>query len=149
MGHLGTWRGLAGGPRSADEYARVYQTAHAARSAGVPDQPPDHAGRVDRGRSGGVHSRRNLAAAVGWTAVERLLLRLAVTALAVGLPTDLAPNHIQFRAAPAALLFAVVLGVLNALVRPLPSLLPLPFTPLTLGLLILALNALPGLVLSA
>ena len=49
----------------------------------------------------------------------QLLLRLVITAAAVWLAATLFPNQIQVRSVEAALLFAVVLGVLNAVVRPI------------------------------
>src|SRR5262249_25517602 len=61
---------------------------------------------------------------------------------AVGLAAYVFPGHIQVRDATSALVFALVLGVLNALVRPVLLLLTLPFTLLTLGLFILVVNAL-------
>ena len=72
----------------------------------------------------------------------QLLLRLVITAAAVWLAATLFPNHIQVRSVEAALLFAVVLGVLNAVVRPILFFFTLPLTLLTLGLFIIVLNAL-------
>src|SRR5215212_1122105 len=72
----------------------------------------------------------------------QLLLRLVITAAAVWLAATLFPNHIQVRSVEAALLFAVVLGVLNAVVRPILFFFTLPLTLLTLGLFIIILNAL-------
>jgi putative membrane protein len=72
----------------------------------------------------------------------QLLLRLVITAAAVWLAATLFPNQIQVRSVEAALLFAVVLGVLNAVVRPILFFFTLPLTLLTLGLFIIVLNAL-------
>ncbi len=70
-----------------------------------------------------------------------ILLRIGVTALAVGVAAALFPDSIQVRSASAAILFAIVLGLLNAFIRPLLLLLTLPFTLLTLGLFIVVVNA--------
>src|SRR5215208_6295425 len=72
----------------------------------------------------------------------QLLLRLVVTAAAVWLVATLFPNQVQVRSFEAALLFSVVLGVLNAFVRPILFFFTLPLTLLTLGLFIVVLNAL-------
>ena len=72
----------------------------------------------------------------------RILLRLVITALAVWLAATLFPNYVTVRSVEATLLFSLVLGVLNAFVRPVLLLLTLPFTLLTLGLFIIIVNAL-------
>jgi putative membrane protein len=74
--------------------------------------------------------------------MQRFVLRLVITALAVLLASSLFGD--QQVAAPdfgAALLFALVLGVLNAFLRPIILLLTLPLTLLTLGLFTLVVNA--------
>jgi putative membrane protein len=73
--------------------------------------------------------------------VVRILLRLAVTALAVGLAATLFPGLVQVENVGAAVLFALVLGLLNALVRPVLLVLTCPFTLVTLGLFIIVVNA--------
>jgi putative membrane protein len=73
--------------------------------------------------------------------VAYFLLRLVVTALAVWLAATLFPGHIRVQSAEAALLFSLVLGVLNAFLRPVLLLLTLPLTLLTLGLFIIVVNA--------
>jgi len=74
--------------------------------------------------------------------VAQILLRLVVTALAVWLAAVLFPGYVQVRSVEAALLFSIVLGLLNAVVRPVLLLLTCPFTLLTLGLFIVVVNAL-------
>ena len=74
--------------------------------------------------------------------MAQILVKLVVTALAVWLAASLFPGQIQVRSAEAAVLFAVVLGFLNAIVRPVLLVLTLPFTLLTLGLFIIVVNAL-------
>jgi len=73
--------------------------------------------------------------------VARILLRLAVTALAVWLAATLFPDLVRIDSAEGAILFALVLGLLNAIVRPVLLVLTLPLTCLTLGLFIVIVNA--------
>jgi putative membrane protein len=73
--------------------------------------------------------------------VQRFVLRLLATALAVGLAARLFDPSIRVVSAEAAVLFALVLGVLNAFLRPILLLLTLPLTLLTLGLFTLVVNA--------
>lgn len=80
-------------------------------------------------------------------AMTNLLIRLVVSAGAVLLAQWLFPGYIGVQgegsaALGYALLFAVVLGIMNALVRPVLLLLTCPFTLLTLGLFIFVVNAL-------
>ncbi len=70
-----------------------------------------------------------------------LIIRLALNALALMLVANVIPG-IAVRDFPIALLAAVVIGLVNALVRPLLELLSLPITVLTLGLFSLVINAL-------
>ncbi len=76
----------------------------------------------------------------------KLLIRLIISTIAV-LVTDLLLSGVHLGEFPAALWVAIVLGVLNAVVRPLIILLTLPVTLVTLGLFVLAINA--GMVLLA
>lgn len=71
----------------------------------------------------------------------RLLLRWVINAGALLLIPYLFTS-IQVKDFWAALLVAVVLGLLNAVVRPILILLTLPATLLTLGLFIFVINAL-------
>ncbi len=70
-----------------------------------------------------------------------LLLRWALNALVVLAVPYIVPG-VSVENFWAALLVALVLGVLNALVRPILVILTLPITILTLGLSILVLNGL-------
>ncbi len=70
-----------------------------------------------------------------------LLVRLFLNALAVMVVTQLVPG-VMVRDFPHAFFAAIVLGLVNALVRPLLTLLSLPITILTLGLFTLVINAL-------
>ena len=71
----------------------------------------------------------------------RLLLRWIInTAALFALPYIF--TSIKVASIPAALVAAAVIGLLNAIVRPILVLLTLPATLLTLGLFILVINAL-------
>ena len=60
--------------------------------------------------------------------------RLAVSAL-------LAPDYFEVQDLTVAVIFAIVLGLLNAVVRPILSVLTFPFHILTFGLFSLVINA--------
>lgn len=82
-----------------------------------------------------------------------LLIRLVVNAVALWVTsyvvTFLIPGGMQLTAnLPGLLVVALVLGVVNALVRPIISLLSCPITMLTLGLFTLVINALMLLLTS-
>ncbi len=70
-----------------------------------------------------------------------LLLRIVLNALALIIVASMIPG-ISVESFPIALLAAVVIGLVNALIRPLLELLSLPITILTLGLFSLVINAL-------
>mgnify|MGYP003955735023 FL=1 len=76
----------------------------------------------------------------------KLLIRLVLSTIAV-LVADLLLKGVHLGEFPAALWVAIVLGALNAFLRPLLILLTLPVTFLTLGIFILVINA--GLVMLA
>jgi putative membrane protein len=75
--------------------------------------------------------------------VQRFALRLLATALAVLLAGNLIPGiHVDSQPPfAAALIFAIILGLLNAFLRPILLLLTLPLNLLTLGLFTLVVNA--------
>jgi putative membrane protein len=73
--------------------------------------------------------------------VQRFALRLLATAGAVLLASALFPNLIVVESPVAAIVFALVLGILNAFLRPILLLLTLPLNLLTLGLFTLVVNA--------
>src|SRR5215471_813764 len=76
--------------------------------------------------------------------VRRFVLRVLVTTLAVLLLHQFAPNLIMIHSDQplvTVLVFAVILGVLNAFLRPILLLLTLPLNLLTLGLFTLVVNA--------
>jgi putative membrane protein len=68
------------------------------------------------------------------------LLRAAITALGLWVASELL-SGITFDAPSKLILAAIVLGVVNAVVRPLAFILTLPITVVTLGLFLLVLNA--------
>ncbi len=70
-----------------------------------------------------------------------LLVRLFLNALAVMAVTRLVPG-VSVRGFSTAFFAAVVLGIVNAIIRPLFILLSLPINLLTLGLFTLIINAL-------
>jgi putative membrane protein len=69
------------------------------------------------------------------------LLRAVITAAGLWLATQWVPG-VHVDTVPMLLLAAVLLGVVNALVRPIAFILTLPVTILTLGLFLFVLNAL-------
>ncbi|CAA7387425.1 phage holin family protein [Chryseobacterium fistulae] len=70
-----------------------------------------------------------------------LIIRLLVTAVVAYLLTKILPG-VHFEGFSTAIIFAIVLGVLNLIVKPFLSLLGLPLTIITLGLFALVINAL-------
>lgn len=77
-----------------------------------------------------------------------LLFRLLIGALGLWLAALLVPG-IQIQGIGTLLLAALLLGIVNAVVRPLLIILTLPITVLTLGLFLLVVNAaMLGLVAS-
>ena len=76
--------------------------------------------------------------------MRRFLLRVLATALAVLLISQVPQKLIVINSDQplvTALVFAVILGVLNAFLRPILLLLTLPLNLLTLGLFTLVVNA--------
>src|SRR4029453_15727707 len=74
------------------------------------------------------------------------LLRMAISAFALWVASAIVPG-MTISSTPTLLAAALLLGLVNAVVRPLALLLTLPFTILTLGLFIFLVNAaLLGLV---
>ncbi len=76
----------------------------------------------------------------------KLIIRLLLSTIAV-LVADLVLDGVHLGEFPAALWVAIVLGLLNAVVRPLIILFTLPVTIVTLGIFILVINA--GMVMLA
>ena len=68
------------------------------------------------------------------------VIRVLVNAAAIVLAANVVPG-LQVQSLTTALIAGLVLGVINAVVRPVLVVLTLPFTLLTLGLFLLVLNA--------
>jgi putative membrane protein len=68
------------------------------------------------------------------------ILRVLVAALGLWLATEWVPG-IRVASAGTLILAALLLGVVNAIVRPIVVVLTLPFTLVTLGLFLLVINA--------
>jgi putative membrane protein len=72
----------------------------------------------------------------------KFIIRLLISAIvAYGLSMILKP-HIVIDSFSTALIFVIVLGILNAIVKPILILLTLPITILTLGIFLLVINVL-------
>ncbi len=72
----------------------------------------------------------------------KFIIRLLITAaVAYGLSMILTP-HVQIKSFVTALIFAFVLAILNAIVKPILIILTLPITILTLGIFLLVINVL-------
>ncbi len=69
-----------------------------------------------------------------------ILVRLLITAISIVVAAYLLPGYLRVGGVDSVLLFALILGVLNALVRPILLLLTLPLNLLTLGLFTLVVN---------
>jgi putative membrane protein len=68
------------------------------------------------------------------------LLRAAISALGLWIASEIFAG-VSFDSAAQLIVAALLLGIVNAVVRPLAFLLTLPLTVLTLGLFVLVLNA--------
>lgn len=77
------------------------------------------------------------------------IVRMGINAVAILLVAYLAPSLISADGPMAAVAAAFVLGLVNAVVRPLIVLLTLPVTVVTLGLFLLAVNGLMLWIVSA
>lgn len=69
-----------------------------------------------------------------------LIIRLLVTAIVAYLLTWILPG-VHFTGFGGAIIFAIVLGLLNLIVKPILNLFGLPLTIITLGLFTLVINA--------
>jgi len=74
----------------------------------------------------------------------RFILRILIGAFGLWLAAFLLPQHISYHSTLDLLIAAVILGIANAIVRPILIVLTLPFTIITLGLFLFVIN---GLVL--
>ncbi|WP_419870438.1 phage holin family protein [Chryseobacterium sp. CT-SW4] len=69
-----------------------------------------------------------------------LIIRLLITAVVAFLLTKILPG-VHFEGFSTAIIFAIVLGILNIFVRPILAFFGLPLTILTLGFFSLVINA--------
>jgi len=72
----------------------------------------------------------------------RWIINLIITALVVYVLSKLLTPHVIINSFSTAIIFALVLAILNAIVKPLLILLTLPLTIITLGLFLLVINVL-------
>lgn len=70
-----------------------------------------------------------------------ILLRLVIVGLGLALASEIVPG-VQVRDGWSLVLAAVLLGIVNAVIRPIAIILTLPLTIVTLGLFLLVINAL-------
>jgi putative membrane protein len=68
------------------------------------------------------------------------LIRLALNVVGLWIATEIVPG-IHIEGASTFIVAGLLLGIVNAIVRPVVLILTLPFTVLTLGLFILVINA--------
>ena len=73
--------------------------------------------------------------------LAKLLVRFIFGALGLWVASRLLHGRIEFANTEALLISTMVLGVVNAIVRPIVVLLTLPLTIVTLGLFLLVVNA--------
>jgi putative membrane protein len=71
----------------------------------------------------------------------RLLINILITALAAYALSKLLEPHIIIRSLNKAIAFAIILAILNFIIKPLIVILTLPITIVTLGLFLLIINA--------
>lgn len=71
----------------------------------------------------------------------RIFIRILINAIALAVTAYILPGIVITGGIVGYLLVAVIFGVVNALIRPLVSLLSMPITCLTLGLFSLVINA--------
>ncbi|KUJ53492.1 phage holin family protein [Chryseobacterium sp. JAH] len=74
-----------------------------------------------------------------------LIIRLLITAVVAFLLTKVLPG-VHFEGFSTAIIFAIVLGVLNLILKPILSLFGLPLTIITLGFFALVINAIIVLI---
>ena len=72
----------------------------------------------------------------------KFIINLLITAVAVYVLSKLLEPHVVINNFTTAIIFALVLALLNAIVKPLIVILTLPITIITLGLFLLVINVL-------
>jgi putative membrane protein len=71
----------------------------------------------------------------------KLIIKLLISTIAVWVAANIVPG-VQIADFKTALIFAIILGILNVFVKPILSLIALPITLITLGLFSLVINVL-------
>ena len=79
----------------------------------------------------------------------RFIFRLLINVVAILIIAQIAPSLIHVDGFLAALIAAVVLGIVNTIIRPILVILTFPLTLLTFGLFLLVINALMLWLVSA
>ena len=79
----------------------------------------------------------------------RFLFRLLINVVAILIIAYIAPSLISVDGFLAALVAAIVLGIVNTIIRPILVILTFPITLLTFGLFLLVINALMLWLVSA
>jgi len=79
----------------------------------------------------------------------RFLFRLLINVVAILIIAHIAPGLIRVDGFLAALIAAVLLGIVNTIIRPILVILTFPLTLLTFGLFLLVINALMLWLVSA
>ena len=72
----------------------------------------------------------------------RWIINFLITAVVVFILSKLLEPHVVINSFTTAIIFAIVLALLNAIVKPLLIILTLPLTIITLGLFLLVINVL-------
>jgi putative membrane protein len=72
----------------------------------------------------------------------KLLIRLLINAIAIWLTSVLLPGFELVGGTVGLIIVAIIFGLVNAVIRPIVTLLTLPISCLTLGLFTLVINAL-------
>jgi putative membrane protein len=72
----------------------------------------------------------------------KFIVKILITALVVYFLSKALEPHIQVRAFSTAIVFSLVLAILNFVVKPLLVILTIPLTIITLGLFLLVINML-------
>jgi putative membrane protein len=70
----------------------------------------------------------------------KFIINILITAVVVYVLSILLKQHVTIDSFTTAIIFALVLAILNAIVKPLLVLLTLPLTIITLGLFLLVIN---------
>lgn len=70
------------------------------------------------------------------------IVKILITAIAAFVISKLLDPHVEVESFGSAIIFAIILGLLNLIVKPILSILSLPVTVITLGFFALIINTL-------